>query len=163
MGRDGIFAGDGAMACTYGAVANLPRYLPRTFLHPTGAGTLGYGLPAAIGALVGWPHARAVAMHGDAGFMSTAPELATAAQLGLPLPVVVVDNGGYGEVRAAMRARGVDEVGVDLDPVDFRALAGALGCHAVRTRDPDTLFTAFEAAFAADRPTLIHVEERTHG
>src|SRR5690606_10844488 len=70
LGRDGIFAGDGAMACTYGAVANLPRYLPRTFLHPTGAGTLGYGLPAAIGALVGWPHARAVAMHGDAGFMS---------------------------------------------------------------------------------------------
>ncbi|HEX6444809.1 MAG TPA: thiamine pyrophosphate-binding protein, partial [Streptosporangiales bacterium] len=159
VGRDGIVAGDSATVCYYGAIGNLPRYLPRTFLYPAGLGTLGYGLPAAIGASVGWPGTRVLALHGDGGFLFTAPELATAAQLGLPLPVLVIDNGGYGEIRAEMRARGDQPVGVDLTPVDFAGLATSLGCHGVRVRDLTTLADALEAAFNADRPTVLHVEE----
>jgi thiamine pyrophosphate-dependent acetolactate synthase large subunit-like protein len=54
---DAILAGDSAMACYYGALSNLPLHRPRSFLYPTGVGTLGYGLPAAIGAKVGAPAA----------------------------------------------------------------------------------------------------------
>ncbi|MPY86209.1 MAG: acetolactate synthase, partial [Actinophytocola sp.] len=135
LGRDGIFVGDRAMACYRGALANLPRYLPRTFLYPAGLGTAGYGLPAAIGASLGWPGTRVVALHGDGGFMVVAPELATAAQLGLALPVVVVDNGGYGGVREEMRRRGDSEIAVHGPPVDFCGLAVSLGCYSLRTGD----------------------------
>lgn len=159
VGPDGIVAGDSATVCYYGAIGNLPRYLPRTFLYPAGLGTLGYGLPAAIGASVGWPQRRVLALHGDGGFLFTAPELATAAELRLPLPVLVVDNGGYGEIRDEMRARGDQPNGVDLAPVDFAGLARSLGCHGVRVRDLATLVDALETAFAADRPTVLHVDE----
>lgn len=159
LDRDGILVGDSAMVCYYGAVANLPRYRPRTFLYPAGLGTLGYGLPAAIGVMVGWPDVRVLALHGDGGFMFTAPELATAAELGLPLPVVVVDNGGYGEIRNEMRGRGDRPLAVDHAPVDFVGLAHSLGCHGERVDGPDELAPALENAFATDRPTVLHIHE----
>ncbi len=157
LGRDGILAADSAMVCYYGALSNLPRYQPSTFLYPTGLGTLGYGLPAAIGASLAAPDRRVLALHGDGGFLFTAPELASAAQLGLPLPVVVVDNGGYGEIRAEMRDRGDPVHAVDFPPTDFAALAIALGCHGVRVDDADELPDVLERAYAANRPTVIHV------
>ena len=157
LGRDGILAADSAMVCYYGALSNLPRYQPSTFLYPTGLGTLGYGLPAAIGASLAAPDRRVLALHGDGGFLFTAPELASAAQLGLPLPVVVVDNGGYGEIRAEMRDRGDPVHAVDFPPTDFAALAVALGCRGVRVDDVDELPDVLERAYAANRPTVIHV------
>ena len=134
LGRDGIVAGDSAMVCYHGAVAALPRYTPASFLYPTGYGTLGYGLPAAIGAKVGRPDARVIAVLGDGGIMFTVAELAAAAQLRLPLPVVVVDNGGYGEIRNEMAEREDPVHAVDLDVPDFAALGRALGCAACRRR-----------------------------
>ncbi|SMD24274.1 thiamine pyrophosphate-binding protein [Kibdelosporangium aridum] len=157
LGRDGILAGDSAMACYYGAYSNLPRYMPGSFLYPTGLGTLGYGLPAAIGAKLGRKTARVAALHGDGGFMFTAPELAAAAALGLPIAVIVVDNGGYGEIRREMVARGDNPVAVDLPSPDFAALARSLGCHGIT--QPDDLPGALRKAFDADRPTLIHLLE----
>ncbi len=156
LGRDGILAGDSAMACYYGALANLPAYAPATFLYPTGYGTLGYGLPAAIGAKLARPDVPVVALLGDGGVMFTIAELAGAAQLRLPLPVVVVDNSGYGEIRAEMEERGDHVHAVDLDSPDFVGLGHALGCHAVLT-DVAGLGPALLEALAADRPTLIHV------
>jgi thiamine pyrophosphate-dependent acetolactate synthase large subunit-like protein len=156
LGRDGILAGDSTMACYYGALANLPAYAPATFLYPTGYGTLGYGLPAAIGAKLARPDVPVVALLGDGGVMFTIAELAGAAQLRLPLPVVVVDNSGYGEIRAEMEERGDHVHAVDLDSPDFVGLGRALGCHAVRVGS-DSLAAALSDALAADRPTLIHV------
>ena len=157
LGRDGILTADSAMVCYYGALSNLPRYQPSTFLYPTGLGTLGYGLPAAIGASLAAPGRRVTALHGDGGFLFTAPELASAAQLGLPLPVVVVDNGGYGEIRAEMLDRGDPVHAVDLPAVDFAALGISLGCHGVRVDKLDELPDILDRAFAADRPTVIHL------
>ena len=156
LGRDGILSADSAMVCYYGALSNLPRYAPSTFLYPTGLGTLGYGLPAAIGASLAAPGRRVAALHGDGGFQFTAPELASAAQLGLPLPVIVVDNGGYGEIRAEMLDRGDPVHAVDLPSIDVAALGIALGCHGVRVDRPDDLGGILDRAFAADRPTVIH-------
>ncbi|HEX5598351.1 MAG TPA: 5-guanidino-2-oxopentanoate decarboxylase [Micromonosporaceae bacterium] len=159
LDRDGVVAGDSAMAVYYGALSNLPTYTPASFLYPTGLGTLGYGLPAAIGAKLGRPEARVVAMHGDGGIMFTIPELAAAAEARLPLPVVVVDNGGYGEIRREMIDRGDQPLGVELGHPDFPALARSLGCHGVFIDDPARLTEELEKAFNADRPTLIHVME----
>jgi thiamine pyrophosphate-dependent acetolactate synthase large subunit-like protein len=157
LGRDGIVAGDSAMICYHGAVAALPVYRPGSFLYPTGYGTLGYGLPAAIGAKVGRPEARVLALMGDGGIMFTVAELAAAAQLRLPLPVVVVDNSGYGEIRDQMAERDDPVYAVDLDRLDFAALGRTLGCEGVFAGDGDALTDALEKAFAADRPTVVHV------
>lgn len=159
LGRAGVVAGDSAMAVYYGALSNLPAYQPASFLYPTGFGTLGYGLPAAIGAKLGRPDARVVAMHGDGGVMFTIAELAGAAQAGLALPVIVVDNAGYGEIRKEMEDRGDSPLAVDLGPPDFPALARSLGCHGVFVSSGPALAEQLEKAFFADRPTLIHVPE----
>jgi thiamine pyrophosphate-dependent acetolactate synthase large subunit-like protein len=159
LGRDGIVAGDSAMVCYHGAVAALPRYTPASFLYPTGYGTLGYGLPAAIGAKLGRPDARVIALLGDGGIMFTVAELAAAAQLRLPIPVVVVDNGGYGEIRDAMAERDDPVHAVDLETPDFMGLGKALGCTGAVVDDGTTLVDALERGLASDRPTVLHVQE----
>uniref|UniRef100_UPI00262ECA18 thiamine pyrophosphate-dependent enzyme n=1 Tax=Trebonia sp. TaxID=2767075 RepID=UPI00262ECA18 len=157
LGSDGILAGDSTMACYYGALSNLPAYHPRSLLYPTGLGTLGYGLPAAIGAKLARPDAPVIALHGDGGIMFTVAELLSAAELRLPLPVVVVDNGGYGEIRNEMAGRGDPVHAVDLLAPDFTGLARSLGCHGVRVGAAAELGGALAAALGADRPTLIHL------
>ncbi|MGI5350296.1 5-guanidino-2-oxopentanoate decarboxylase [Streptomyces sp. CA-250714] len=163
LGRDGILVGDSTMACYYGALSNMPAYAPRSFLYPTGLGTLGYGLPAAIGVKLARPSAPVVALHGDGGLMFTVQELAAAAQLRLPLPVIVVDNGGYGEIRKEMADRGEPIRAVDQCAVDFPGLARAMGCHGVSAGDQWQLIRALDAALMADRPTLIHLPESAAG
>lgn len=152
-----IIAGDSAMVCYYGALSNLPLDAPASFLYPTGLGTLGYGLPAAIGAKIGAPDRQVVALHGDGGIMFTLPELATAAQLRLPLPVVVADNGGYGEIRREMVDRSEPVHAVDLPTVDFAKVAKAMDCHGVTVDDETKFAIALRKALSADRPTVIHV------
>ncbi|TFV63974.1 5-guanidino-2-oxopentanoate decarboxylase [Geodermatophilus sp. DF01-2] len=154
-----VVAADSAMACYYGAISNLPAHRPASFLYPTGVGTLGYGLPAAIGAKLARPDARVMAMHGDGGVMFTIVELAGAAEAGLAIPLLVVDNGGYGEIRNEQAARGDQPLGVNLGHPDFVGLARSLGCHAVALTDAAALSTALGEAFEADRPTLIHIPE----
>ncbi|WP_089957932.1 5-guanidino-2-oxopentanoate decarboxylase [Lentzea xinjiangensis] len=152
-----IIAGDSAMACYYGTLSNLLLERPASFLYPTGFGSLGYGLPAAIGAKLGSPDRQVVALHGDGGVMFTLPELTTAAQERLALPVIVCDNGGYGEIRREMVERGDPVHGVNLPGVDFAKVAKALNCHGVTVSTQDKLATALRKAFTADRPTVIHV------
>jgi thiamine pyrophosphate-dependent acetolactate synthase large subunit-like protein len=159
LGRDGVVAADNAMVAYFGALGALPAYAPRSFLFPTGFGTLGYAIPAAIGAKVGRPGAPVVALSGDGGVMFTVGELAAAAQERLAIPVVIVDNGGYGEIRREMAERGDEALGVDFESPDFAALGRALGCHGVRAATRAELDEALERALAADRPTVIHVPE----
>ena len=159
LNDDAILAGDSAMACYYGALSNLPLHRPRSFLYPTGVGTLGYGLPAAIGAKVAAPDRQVVAMLGDGGVMFTIAELAAAAQARLAIPVIIVDNGGYGEIRNEMADRHDAVHAVELGTPDFPALARALGCHAVALGSPAQVGDAVAVAFGSDRPTLIHVRE----
>jgi acetolactate synthase-1/2/3 large subunit len=153
-----VIAGDSTMACYYGVLSGLRVHRPSGFLYPTGGGTLGYGLPAAIGAMLAEPDARVLAVLGDGGIMFTLSELATAAQLGLGLPVLVVDNGGYGEIRNEMLDRGDPVSAVDLSPVDFAALAEAMGCHGARITDAAELTAAITTALRADRPTVLWIK-----
>lgn len=155
--RDAVVAGDSAMVCYYGALGNLPRYTPSSFLYPTGYGTLGYGLPAAIGAKVGNAGLPVVALLGDGGVMFTIAELATAAALGICLPVVVVDNAGYGEIRNEMIDRDDPVHAVTLPSPDFAALGRSLGCLGATVHEPADLAGVLTEALAADGPTVIHV------
>lgn len=158
--RDAIVANDSAMVCYYGAIANLPVHLPSSFLYPVGFGTLGYGLPAAIGAKVANPQRPVVALLGDGGVMFTLAELATAADLGVPLPVIIVDNAGYGEIRNEMIGRDDPVHAVTFRSPDFAALGRALGCRAVTITDPVELTQAVREALTADVATVIHVIHR---
>lgn len=159
--RDAIVAADSAMACYYGALSNLPLHRANAFLYPTGVGTLGYGLPAGIGAKVANPDAPVLVLQGDGGIMFTIAELATAAQLGLALPIVIVDNGGYGEIRNEMADRGEHVHAVALGSPDFPALARSLGCHGVAVADPSELAAAIKTALDADKPTVLHIRENS--
>jgi acetolactate synthase-1/2/3 large subunit len=154
--RDVVLGTDNAMVCYYGMLANLPTHLPASFLFPTGFGTLGYGLPAAIGAKVGNPDRPVVAVLGDGGVMFTVAELATAAELGIALPVVVVDNTGYGEIRNEMVERDDPVHAVTFPSPDFAALGRSMGCLGVTLDDPADLAAAVTDALAADRPTVVH-------
>jgi acetolactate synthase-1/2/3 large subunit len=156
---DAIVAGDSAMCCYYGALGGLPARGPRSFLYPTGFGTLGYAVPAALGAKLAAPDRPVLALSGDGGLMFTVAELASAAAVGLPLPVVVFVNDGYGEIRNEMEDAGFAPVGVELPPPDLPAVARALGCAGEAVTDPDGLRAAIAAAFERRTPTVITVPE----
>ncbi len=157
--RDAIVTGDSAAVCYYGLRANLPLYAPGSFLYPTGYGTLGYGLPAAIGAKVAAPDRQVVAVLGDGGVMFTLGECASAAAERLAIPIIVVDNGGYGQIRHNMELRGFSPLGVDIPSPDFAAVGRALGCHGVSITGPQHLSEELAKALVADRPTVLHVIE----
>ncbi|MCX4966043.1 thiamine pyrophosphate-binding protein [Streptomyces sp. NBC_00654] len=159
LAPDAVLTSDSAQCCYYGALPHLPVGPGGRFLHPTGFGTLGYALPAAIGAKTACPQRQVVALSGDGGLQFSVQELATAAQLGLPLPVVVFDNGGYGEIRDGMAARGDHPVAVDLPPVDLPALARAYGGRGSHADSPAALARALSLALATPGPTLITVTE----
>ncbi|MFJ8856207.1 5-guanidino-2-oxopentanoate decarboxylase [Streptomyces sp. NPDC102437] len=154
---DTVLTSDSAQCCYYGAIPHLPVAPEGRYLHPTGFGTLGYALPAAIGAKTADPTRPVVALSGDGGLQFSVQELATAVQLRLPLPVVVFDNGGYGEIRDEMVSRGDRPTAVDLPPVDLPALARAYGGHGVRADSPDVLAEALHHALNTPGPTLIAV------
>ena len=118
---------------------------PRRFQYPMGWGTLGYALPAAIGAALASP-AGAVAVCGDGGFLFACGELATVAQERPPLTLVIVDDGGYGMLRFDQQRTGAQSFGVDLITPDHVALAHAFG---LRGEAVDGLGDAFAQALAA--------------
>jgi acetolactate synthase-1/2/3 large subunit/5-guanidino-2-oxopentanoate decarboxylase len=130
---------------------------PGLWHHPFGFGTLGYALPAAIGGKVGRPDAPVVAIAGDYGFQYTIQELGTAVELGLPLPVLIWDNGKLKEIEDSMQRSQIAPNAVIARNPDFPALARAYGARAEAPRSLAGLRLALEAAFAAPGPTLIRM------
>ncbi|MFI0264642.1 thiamine pyrophosphate-binding protein [Streptomyces sp. NPDC017056] len=159
MPPEAVLTSDSSMVSHYGALKGFRVPRPDTFLHPTGFATLGFALPAAIGALVGRPGLPVVALTGDGGLQFSVNELATAVLLGRPLPVVIVDNGGYGSVRTEQSRLGVPPLGADLPSPDFTALAAAYGAHGVVAASPASVSAEVAAALERRGPTLITVPD----
>ena len=134
---------------------DMPR--PGHWHHPTGFGTLGYALPAAIGGAVARNGLPTLCIAGDYGFQYTLQELAVAVELGLPLPILLWDNGKLGEIEASMVAAQIAPNAVEVRNPDFTALASAYGAHSAKPQDLNTLQDAIIRALAADGPTVIHV------
>ncbi len=132
---------------------------PGTWFHPSGYGTLGYALPAAIGALVAEPARPVLALAGDFGFQFTSQELATAVELELSLPVVIWNNSALGQIRDDMVAAGIPPTGVIGHNPDFLALARAYGAHAQRARGAEELTEAIRSALQRRGPTVLEAVE----
>jgi len=124
-----------------------------------GYGTLGFALPAAIGAKLGAPTRPVVAVIGDAGIQFTLPELATAVQERIPVVVVVWRNSGYEEIRFLMEEKGVPAEGFDVECPDYVALARAFGCRAAAAHDADELARLLDESQGLDLPLVVEVDE----
>ena len=157
--QDQVWAGDACQLVYTGAFA-MPVRGPRRWFYPAGYCALGNALPNAIGAKLAKPDSPVAVMAGDGGSMFTMPELLTAAELGLPLPIVIWENGGLKQIQDDMDGRDIPRVGVEGINPDFVALARACHCHAVDARDLDQLQSAFRTALDADRPTVIVYHEQ---
>jgi 5-guanidino-2-oxopentanoate decarboxylase len=144
----------------YSANQRYPSARPRTFHHPNGFGTLGWALPAAIGAKLARPELPVLTVAGDAGLLFTVQELSTAASLKLPLPILLWNNDGLGQIRDDMIERKMPAIGVtpEVNP-DYQMLATAFGCRAVRPESLREVADALQAALDSDRPTLIEVRQ----
>ncbi len=147
-----------------------PVYASNQFFRPeaarsffnasTGYGTLGYGLPAAIGAKIAAPGRPVVALVGDGGVLFTLTELAAAVEARVPVVVLLWNNGGYGEIRGYMVDRGIQPIGVDLVVPDFVTLAKGFGCEGRRVENLDALRQELGEAMGRSVPTLLEIDER---
>jgi 5-guanidino-2-oxopentanoate decarboxylase len=148
----------------YAANEVFPMFKPRTWLHPVGFGTLGFALPAAIGAKFGVGHKPVAALVGDYGFQYTANELGTAVEHKLPLVILLWNNDALGEIRDDMVRKGIQPNAVTLQNPDFQMLAKSYGCRAERPENLKSLAAAIRGALNADGPTLIEMTPRmVHG
>lgn len=154
-----IVAGDSCQP-VYGGNLTFDSPGPRQWFNSsTGFGTLGYGLPAAMGAKIAAPDAAVMALIGDGGLQFTLPEIATAVEARLPLPILLWNNRGHGEIKTYMRASGIPEIGVDIHTPEFAALARGFGAEAAAAASLEALVAAVGAALSTDRPTLIEVDD----
>ncbi|OKI92891.1 acetolactate synthase 1 catalytic subunit [Streptomyces sp. CB02058] len=151
----------------------LPHGKPRTWLNSGGAGTMGYAVPAAMGAKVARPGSTVWAVDGDGCFQMTCQELTTCALNGIPIKVAVINNGALGMVRQLQNmfydrrhsastlhsAPGRERPGqapAGTRVPDFVELAEALGCAALRCESADDLDDTIRRANAIDdRPVVV--------
>lgn len=156
--RDGIIVQDMTMM-SYRMNDRYPAYAPRTYLFPSTYGTLGFSVPAAIGAKIGKPETPVVAIVGDGGFQFTMQEVATAVQFNVSVPIVIFNDSTYTAVKDAMHWQYGPErtMAVELVNPDYVKLAEAYGIPGVRVETPAALQEAVTAAFEANGPTIIDV------
>jgi acetolactate synthase I/II/III large subunit len=154
---DVVIVGDSTQP-TYYAWLSYETEAPRRYFHSaSGYGTLGYAIPAAIGAQLGAPGKAIVAIIGDGGAQFTIGELASAVELELPVIFVVWNNYGYGEIRRCMEAADIESIGVDLYTPDFVQLGRGFGCVAEKPGDLGEFRSALAAASRRSGPTLIEI------
>ena len=154
---DGIVTAD-STKLVYSGNFCYPSFAPRTYLtSTTGYGTLGYALPAAIGAQFGKPDTPVVCVAGDGGFMFTIQELATAVEHKLPIVIILWNNEGYGIIRDHFEQFDVPQVGVDIQSPDFLTVAKGFGCCAEPIESLDDLKPQIERALQRHRPTVLEI------
>jgi acetolactate synthase-1/2/3 large subunit len=133
---------------------------PRTWVSSGGLGTMGFGLPAAIGAQLGRPDHMVIDIAGDGSIQMNSQELATAAINKLPVKVIILNNGFLGMVRQWQELfydRRYSSSTLPQDCPDFVKLAEAYGCFGIRATTPAELDDALVAAFAYDGPAIVDV------
>ncbi|MGH9897999.1 MAG: biosynthetic-type acetolactate synthase large subunit [Pyrinomonadaceae bacterium] len=136
-----------------------PYNRSRQWITSGGLGTMGFGLPAAIGAQLAFPEAQVVAIVGDGGFQMTNQEISTAIQYNLPVKILIMNNGYLGMVRQWQEMfydRAYSEVDISVAP-DFVKLAEAYGAGAFRAIRPGELSEKLEAWLSYDGVSVIDV------
>jgi acetolactate synthase I/II/III large subunit len=154
---DGILVADLTQVAFF-ATLGFPVYCPRTFIGPGYQGTLGSAFATALGAQVGNPDKKVVALMGDGGFLYNVQELATMRQRRLNAVAIVFNDNAYGNVRRTQREAFAGHViAADLVNPDFVALAESFGVRGLRVDTPDALRSVLGDALAAKEPILIEV------
>lgn len=131
---------------------------PRRWINSGGLGTMGFAVPAAIGAKAGMPDELVYAIDGDGCFQMTFQELITAATDGIPVKIAVMNNGVHGMVTQWQRLfynqrYSASQLG---DKVDYVKLAEALGCVGLRAESPDEVAPTIEKSLSVDdRPVVV--------
>jgi acetolactate synthase-1/2/3 large subunit len=134
---------------------------PRTLLTSGGLGTMGYGLPAAMGAQAAFPNKLVIDISGDGSFQMNSQELATVVQYHLPVKVVILNNGYLGMVRQWQEFfYGKRYASVSLEGVspDFVKLAEAYGAVGLRATKPEEVLPTLKKAFSIPGPVIIDFE-----
>ena len=145
----------------------LPLSVPRTNITAAGFSTMGFTVPAVLGAKLGRPDRASVGICGDGDFLMSCQELATAAQLGLNVIFVVLNNHGWNSIRD-LQSAAYGEARTIATEFDLRsgeshagpdlvALSEALGVPAVRAQAPDDILAAVGRGLASDGPALIEI------
>ena len=158
MRRDDVLVNDQSIL-NYWASAFFPVFEPRTFLYPLGSGTLGYALPAAVGAACAIKQAgqarRVICVAGDGGFQYTQHELATLAQYGLPVKILLVNDESYGIIAFLQRSMFGQTHEIALKNPDFCRVAEAYGIRAERVTSMDRLRQRLPDWLEAPGPALL--------
>jgi acetolactate synthase-1/2/3 large subunit len=132
---------------------------PYTWVNSGGLGTMGFAVPAAIGAKVGCPDRMVWAVDGDGCFQMTAQELVTASAERIPIKVAILNNAYLGMVRQWQELfyeERYSEVYLSPDLPDYKMWAEAMGCIAFRVEHPDDVMPTIEKANSIDdRPVVI--------
>jgi acetolactate synthase-1/2/3 large subunit len=137
---------------------------PRTHITSGGFSTMGFELPAAIGAQLAMPGRQVLAVAGDGGFLQTVQELGAAAMLDLPVCTVVLDNSGWISIKGGQTAFFGRHAATDFlrkgEPYspDFAAVGDAFGIHSEQVDDPDEVCPAVARALASGGPSLVAIK-----
>jgi len=122
------------------------------------AGAMGMGVPAAVAAALRQPERQVITLVGDGGFMMTGNELATAVQYGLPVKIILSDNGAYGTIRAHQEKRFPGRVSAtNLNNPDFALMATAFGALGITVESTDDIESALTKALDHPGPALINI------
>jgi thiamine pyrophosphate-dependent acetolactate synthase large subunit-like protein len=158
MAREDVLVNDQSIL-NYWASAFFPVFGPGRFIYPSGSGTLGYGLPAAIGAACAGQHeglaGRVICIAGDGGFQYTLHELATLAQYQLPVKILLVNDNAYGVIGFLQRSFFGQTHEVQLKNPDFSALAAAYGISAWSVTGLDGLREKMDEWLNSSGPALL--------
>jgi acetolactate synthase-1/2/3 large subunit len=166
-GRDDIVWTTGVGQHQMWAMQYLLCDRPRTFITSGGLGTMGYGIPAAVGAKAARPDATVICVDGDGCFQMTSQELATAALEELPIVVVIVNNGYLGMVRQwqdMFFEERFSQIKLTHTLPDYAALARAYGALGFTAETPEELEEALAEAIASGRTCVVdaRVDPREH-
>jgi acetolactate synthase-1/2/3 large subunit len=143
---DAIFVGDSAEP-VYALNQCLEPSRPRSYFNSsTGYGTLGYGMPAGIGAKLAAPDRPVVVLVGDGGLQFTIGELAAGVEAKTGIIILLWNNEGYGEIKNYMIERQIRPIGVDIYTPDFQLIAKGFGCQAVSIKSYEQLHRELIAA-----------------
>ena len=161
---DAVCVGDSTQPVYTGNLTFNPDQPRRWFNSSTGYGTLGYALPAAVGAWLGrrsggQAGGPVLCLIGDGGLQFTLSELASAVEARTPIILLLWNNQGYGEIKKYMLNRAIEPVGVDIYTPDFIGVAKAMGCAALAVEGEGQLRAALASAADRQGPTLIEIDE----